>query len=406
MNKQEQVICFMIEELRSSFEYAELELLALNFQQVYLIILGEYDTHRISPNIKVIKLDFNGYSFMEALKSLPYLPLVAVEFFKNQRRGNPKRSFLSIYSELSRTRFIARYLLKQLTRLNVKVDIFYSFWFGMLANASTFLPNGAKKVIRSHGSDLFEDRLPHMGNIPLRGYFIAKSSLVVSVSEAGVNYLKNRYPKYTQKFHYAPLGTKDYGINPLRTTEAITLVSCAHIRNIKRIHKIAETLGHCHGFINWIHFGGKQTNDPTLAILESNLNYLKASKTNISFDLRGEISNEDLMEFYKNNHVSLFISLSETEGVPVSIMEAISFGIPIIATEVGGCAEIVTEEVGLLVDKDFNCVETAVLIDKYAKFYAGDVAIRRKVRRSWENRYEQGNNFGKFKKQLLEVDRF
>ena len=35
------------------------------------------------------------------------------------------------------------------------------------------------------------------------------------------------------------------------------------------------------------------------------------------------------------NDFDLFVNMSLSEGIPVSIMEAISFGIPIIATNVG-----------------------------------------------------------------------
>ena len=63
--------------------------------------------------------------------------------------------------------------------------------------------------------------------------------------------------------------------------------------------------------------------------------------------------NEKIMDFYRNNPIDIFINVSTNEGVPVSIMEAISFGIPIIATNVGGTNEIVINNItGWLVDKD------------------------------------------------------
>lgn len=49
------------------------------------------------------------------------------------------------------------------------------------------------------------------------------------------------------------------------------------------------------------------------------------------------------------NDFDLFVNMSLSEGIPVSIMEAISFGIPIIATNVGGNAEIVNDETGVLI---------------------------------------------------------
>jgi len=48
------------------------------------------------------------------------------------------------------------------------------------------------------------------------------------------------------------------------------------------------------------------------------------------------------------------MNLSETEGIPVSIMEAQSAGVPILATNLGGTSEIVNNENGFLVEKDFN----------------------------------------------------
>lgn len=44
--------------------------------------------------------------------------------------------------------------------------------------------------------------------------------------------------------------------------------------------------------------------------------------------------------------------MSDSEGIPVSIMEAMSFGIPVIARNVGGMSEIVNEENGLLLEND------------------------------------------------------
>ncbi len=52
--------------------------------------------------------------------------------------------------------------------------------------------------------------------------------------------------------------------------------------------------------------------------------------------LRGGISNAEVFQFYRDNKVDLFVNASTSEGLPVSIMEAISFGIPSIATNVGG----------------------------------------------------------------------
>ena len=55
------------------------------------------------------------------------------------------------------------------------------------------------------------------------------------------------------------------------------------------------------------------------------------------------MKNSDVIELYRKEYFDCFINVSTTEGVPVSVMEAMSFGIPILATDVGGTSEIVKD---------------------------------------------------------------
>ncbi|MCM3711642.1 glycosyltransferase family 4 protein [Sporosarcina luteola] len=57
----------------------------------------------------------------------------------------------------------------------------------------------------------------------------------------------------------------------------------------------------------------------------------------------------------------IFILLSEYEGLPLSILEAMRAGLPIIATDVGGVKEAVTAENGILVRVDDSSALTEVL---------------------------------------------
>ncbi len=55
----------------------------------------------------------------------------------------------------------------------------------------------------------------------------------------------------------------------------------------------------------------------------------------------------DIPDLMRN--FSFYISSSKTEGVPLVILEAMSTGLPCVATRVGGVAEVVTQGTGLLV---------------------------------------------------------
>jgi colanic acid/amylovoran biosynthesis glycosyltransferase len=78
----------------------------------------------------------------------------------------------------------------------------------------------------------------------------------------------------------------------------------------------------------------------------------------------GNVENSKILDFYSENYVDLFINFSEFEGVPVSIMEAQSAGIPVLATKVGGTSEIVSSDNGFLVEKHFDLSETNQCISK------------------------------------------
>ena len=61
----------------------------------------------------------------------------------------------------------------------------------------------------------------------------------------------------------------------------------------------------------------------------------------------------EIIRFYLNHNVNLFVNTSLSEGLPVSMMEAASCGIPIVATAVGGTPEIVQHDInGYTVPKD------------------------------------------------------
>ena len=62
--------------------------------------------------------------------------------------------------------------------------------------------------------------------------------------------------------------------------------------------------------------------------------------------------------------MDLFINLSTSEGIPVSIMEAYSFGIPAIATNVGGTAELVSNKNGRLIDVTLDAIAIAKTIEE------------------------------------------
>ena len=56
----------------------------------------------------------------------------------------------------------------------------------------------------------------------------------------------------------------------------------------------------------------------------------------------GHVPNSEVLEHYARSPASLFVNVSESEGVPVSIMEAMAHAIPALATNAGDTDRLVT----------------------------------------------------------------
>ncbi|WP_181552517.1 glycosyltransferase family 4 protein [Desulfosalsimonas propionicica] len=69
-----------------------------------------------------------------------------------------------------------------------------------------------------------------------------------------------------------------------------------------------------------------------------------------AFLLKGHV--EDMADFYAG--IDVFLNTSVHEGIPMSILEAMSYGLPVVAPKVGGIMEIITDEVDGFLIKDRN----------------------------------------------------
>jgi glycosyltransferase involved in cell wall biosynthesis len=156
------------------------------------------------------------------------------------------------------------------------------------------------------------------------------------------------------------------------------------------VHLILEVIGQLPYKINWTHFGS----GPLFAEIQEKAKKLPDS---VEVNLKGEVDNMEIIGYYASNPVDLFINLSLSEGIPVSIMEAFSFGIPALATDVGGTREIVNEETGILIPPDIHPAEIAQKISGY--YQSGETArasFREKAYACWKTRYNASENFRKF----------
>lgn len=152
-------------------------------------------------------------------------------------------------------------------------------------------------------------------------------------------------PKRTQQ---------NYSLN-----DKFVLLSCSYAIPLKRIEIIIKSLSELNTErIHWIHIG----DGDCLPELQKSAYDLLDSKENITFEFKGYQTSQQIVALYQERKIDSFITTSSTEGgCPVSIQEALSFGVPVIGTNVGGITEMIHKN-GVLLSENPSICEVAQAI--------------------------------------------
>ena len=256
-----------------------------------------------------------------------------------------------------------------------------------------FKNNKVTCITRAHGYDLYEYR-NKLNYLPFREYIFENIDCVYCCSKNGEDYLKNKYPQYISKITHSYLGTNDNGIHNYTNESENIIVSCSIMDPIKRIDLLIDSLAilkETEVIFKWYHIGDG-------VMYEELKNKAEALLGLDNFTFLGYLSNDKVLDFYRNSNIKLFINTSSTEGLPVSIMEAISFGIPAVATNVGGTSEIVVDgQTGILIPSNPTSKEIAEAIHKIISLEIKDYdELRINTRQLWEEKYSSKINYLKF----------
>jgi glycosyltransferase involved in cell wall biosynthesis len=290
--------------------------------------------------------------------------------------------------------------LKQVIKSDPDKKTYISFWMDDWAICLSILKYRKQIenfVFRVHQHDLYIEMNPE-GYIPFRFFNFKMTSAVFPDAARGVKFLK-RMDFYSEKVRLGHLGVHDQGINPFEKN-SFTLVSCARLVSRKRVEFIADVLMDVKGPVKWIHFGRTGDSPESFNNLKRKCEKLPS---NISWDLKGDVVYSELIEFYRSIPVSLFITLTSAEGLPVSIMEAISFGIPVLATDIMGIKDIVTDDTGILISPDERRVKIADILSNFMESKLNTLEFRKGVREFWKASFNAEKNYYEFNKLVDEV---
>lgn len=294
----------------------------------------------------------------------------------------------------------ARKIYRQIKKCGILDDaegsIVYTFWNTTYALALCWYKErrgSFSLVSRIHGYDLFNERVERGGRQPFKRYMDSVEDMVFFASEDGYSYYQSRFAgkKRDGKYRVLRLGVPD--IRPdqeLCRGERFELVSCSNLIPLKRVDLIINALAELPDTvkINWTHFGAGALLEELLKLAEEKL----GNKSGVSYKFAGFVENEELLEFYSSKYLDCFITTSSSEGLPVSIMEAMSAGIPIIATDVGGIAEEVFEN-GILLPANPQIEEIKnAVISIYGKSDEEIARMRSASRNIWDERFNRDKN--------------
>lgn len=398
-----------------TFISREIHHLIKNFDRVILV-------PRIHRGVKLplpasIEVDEHYAAFLEA-NSRPYQLIERAfrlrRFYKEIQKNKTillypskilKLILFSAKAELTR-QWMTDWIRKQ--KINAKDCILYSYWFNHLAAGLSLVKHeftDIKIISRAHGYDIYEEYYyPYYW--PYRSETLANISRLFFASEAGRTYFCDHYPDFASKYETAYLGISDPGfVAQLSKDNVFRVVSCSAIVSVKRIDLLLDGLAIMAHLrpeqkIEWIHFGdGKDRRALERKIKQS-------FPPNISARFFGYRPNQEILRYYREHSIDVFVNVSTTEGgAPVAIQEAISFGIPVVATSVGGNPEIVSEKNGILLSPSPTAKEIALALLKIWDDPLSAAKMREASRQVWQTSFNADVNFLLFAKRLKSLGR-
>lgn len=376
-----------------------------------------------SRSIQSKKTTIVQISKLDRLLSIVKTPLLFLnkevlnECFQSFRKKKMSISYLKhLAFEIVPADMMSRVAKRFVNNNNDNEYFVMSAWFNASAYAAAKLKQ--KKIVLftmswAHAFEIDPERNNYVG-LSLDSYKHYYLNKIVFISQIMKNkYLsklkENNGKVNSEKTEVLYLGSekKDKGtvnkVTSLDDSECFHLASCSGVNEIKRIDLILQALSKWNKKrIKWTHLGGGPLLDDMLKEAEK----INSINSNVIIEFRGKMSNEQVHAFYSNTYVDLFINTSRLEGLPISIMEAMSYGIPVVATNVGGTSEIVNDRNGFLLDPNPTSVEICKALEQYYDLPKKDqIRYRNEALLQWESHFNAEKNLNDFFLKMVRKDR-
>ena len=319
-----------------------------------------------------------------------------------------KRAYIILYGLFAVS---AERIINQHTQNGDEIYL-YSFWLSRPAFAIASInynrSNKVKRIAsRVHRYDLYEEE-NNVGYLPFRKFISENLDVIYFSSRDTAEYYNSK--KYSDRSLQALRKLSYLGTNEpekkkeSRNAEKLTIASCAYMIQRKRLDliiKVVFFVAQMGYRVKWIHIGNGELEGQIKELAKST--FLGSS---VEYEFAGRLPDEEIYELYNRENVDFFINMSDSEGIPVSVLEALSMGIPCIARNVGGNADAVINKFdGFLISKDaITDRELQELAKNIGELYANEAEYMRISKNAimhWDKVFSGKNNAQKVCEDLI-----
>lgn len=266
--------------------------------------------------------------------------------------------------------------------------VIMSLWFFATAYAVSLLKDTYKEaalISLAHAFEIDDSRNQQI-DYSCKEFCHERLDYISFISQNRMNeYLKNHANKWKWRVdncHVDYLGTvKDnQAVSSPTDGNPYHIVTCSRCIKLKRLDLMIKSLALIAKMnIHWTHIGD--------GVLLNDLRELaKILPSNISVTWLGTLPNTEVHAFYKEHAVDVAMNLSTTEGIPISLIEALSYGIPVIATDVGGNSEVCDGHAGVLLSSDPSPEEVKNAIEDFLSL---EDSKRKEIRKKALKKYTE-----------------
>ena len=192
------------------------------------------------------------------------------------------------------------------------------------------------------------------------------------------NYSKKDFDKYISKKDFKKVNVL-YLSNMIKTKGYFEVLNLANLHKDKSYH---------------FHFaGGWQSEEDEKEFFK----YIEDNSLENIVTFHGFINGKQKKELFEKSHIFLFPTRYKNEAFPLSVLEAFSYGLPVLATDEGSIPYIIDKKSGIVIDnvRDLNTAFEK-MIEEYVNIDTANYCRKR---------YLENFSLGEFEENLVKVFR-